>query len=206
MQKVKPICIYLTEEQRWIDRKERAVKYFEEQGIEDVMWVRGIHAVNSGLLCSKIYERDEQNKLSGASILPKTLGCNLSVYSMYAVMNTHPKVDWFFVLECDVEFVDGWKERLDEVIREVPDDADMIYVGWCCSSVEQVISEKVSKGRCLCGHAYFVRQKSVQKIINRLGDLSLPIDVELFDNVMPYLNVYMITPRLATQLNTNLPL
>lgn len=207
MQEIKfqPICLYLTEEQRWFDRRARAEKYFAEHGL-DVWWVRGIHAVKSGLLCSKIYVRDYANIYSGASILPKTLGVNLSTYSMYAIMNTHPEIDWFFVCEDDVMFVDGWKDKLNEALKDVPDDADMIYVGHCCTSVEQGISDKVFKGRCLCGHAYLVRQKSVQGIIDRLGHLENPIDVELYDYVMPHLNVYMINPRLATQIDTYLPL
>ncbi len=206
---IKPLCIYLPDEDIWIEEYEQAKKYFPSIGIDDVEWVAGIHAKKFGVQGTHIYLLDgrpeEQFHIGQAKV-----GGFLSHYMLYCIMNTM-KETHFLVLECDAKFVDGWKGKLAQALSDVPPDFDMLFVGSCCAADKEPVHIKGDvyhypyRGEDKwqfypqCGHAYIVAKKAIPTFIATQRDTASPVDVSLIKYAFPSLNIYAILPRISDQ-------
>lgn len=207
---IQPICIYLPDDPKWIERRQLAEKYFSEQGITDIMWVCGIHAERFGIQACIPYDRDPQNIETGWCIPQKTLGCTVSHFMLYNIMLSHKNITHWMILECDALFVDGWMDRLTQALNDTPKDFDWMFAGHCCCQgreTKHIRGEVYEVKYPLCGHFSIVASKSLPTIIETTKKGYYPIDVSLFDYTFPKLQgVYTIMPSLAGQRNTELPL
>lgn len=57
------------------------------------------------------------------------IGCNLSHISVWKRIAAATTQGWYLVLEDDVRFVSGWLEQWPAYQREIPADADLLYLG-----------------------------------------------------------------------------
>lgn len=211
---IKPVSVYLPDEQSWIERDSAAKIYFAEQGITEIEWVAGIH-YKFGIMGTHIYlldDRAEEQFQIGAS---KTAGF-LTNYLMYSVMNVMPFTH-FMYLETDCNFIEGWKEKLEQALLDVPSDFDYLYAGSCCAEDKEPVHVKGDvyhfpfRGEDKwtyapqCGHFYIVAKKAIPLFIKTQRDCGNPADVSLIKFMFPHLKVYAILPRLADQGSTELP-
>lgn len=206
---IKPIVLWLPDAPEWVEQKEAAEKYFAEQGIENIFWVAGIHAHKWGIQGTHIYLLDgkpeEQFKIGD-----KKVGGFLSQYVVYNVMNALPDSHFMF-METDCQFVDGWKEKLNEELKNVPEDFDFLFVGSCCAENKEPVHVagdvygfpyRGAEKRFhfpQCGHNYIVAKKAIPHLIATQRDCASPADVSLIHFAFPTMKVYAILPRLANQ-------
>jgi GR25 family glycosyltransferase involved in LPS biosynthesis/cephalosporin hydroxylase len=205
---LKPISIRL-EGERWDKRMAEANKYFASQGIKDVLWVRGVHAEEFGIKASRPYVRDPQNIETGETVKQKTVGSYISHYMIYNIALSHPEWEYIFIVEDDCRFVEGWKEKLEQDLKDVPEDFDWLFVGSCCTEGRETTHIKGDIYEVkypLCGHCSIISRKALKHIIETTCRADWPLDVSLFDFTFDKLKVYTILPRLAIQANTPLPL
>jgi hypothetical protein len=203
--KIQPIAIHLYEDE-WPKWCAEADEYFKSQGLNNVYWMSGIHGEKFGIKAARPYLRDnpEQNWHLGAH----TVAGFLSGYMIYVVAYSHPEWKYIMFMEEDCIFRDGWKENLEQALKDVPEDFDILYVGHCCTQGREATHIKGNVYEVkypLCGHCYIIARKALPVLIENCRDACIPLDVLLFDYVHEKLKVYTIMPRLADQHGTELP-
>ncbi len=208
---IKPISLYLPDDPEWIARDNRAREYFEQQGIIDTLWIAGIHAQKWGIQGRHIYlldGRPEEQFYFG----DKNVGCFLSCYVVYSVMNVLPDSHFLF-METDCNFDEGWKEKLEQALIDIPRDFDFLFIGSCCAEDKNPI--RVREGSNVfhfpylgkekwdwmpqCGHCMIIAKKCIPHLIATNRDVANPIDISLIRYSFPELKVFAILPRLARQ-------
>jgi len=213
---VKPILLYLPDEQSWLDKWEDAKQHLVEQGFTGIYHLAGVHAKMWGILSNHIFLLDgrpyEQYQTSQGNV-----GNYLSQYAAYLVMDA---LDYeaYFYLEGDARFKDGWKAELEQALVDIgTDDWDMLYVGSCCCAgkgaehVKGNVWKFPNRGKDkwmlypLCTHAYIVKKRCVKHLIATNRDVANNTDISLQYNSFSKMNVYAILPRLADQYQNNLP-
>jgi len=205
---IKPISVFLPDDKAWMDEHLRAKEYFASQGL-DVYYVEGIHAQKWGIQGRHIYlldNRPEQQYYIGDG----KVGCFLSWYLLYHICKVMP-YSHYLILESDCRFKEGWKERLDEQLKNVPDDFDFLFVGSCCAKDKEPVRvagdvyEFTYRGEekwdwyPQCGYCYVIAQKAMQTLIDTQRDVANPVDISLIKYAFPKLKVYAILPRLSDQ-------
>lgn len=204
---VQPITVLLPDRREWIDRIFAGSIYFKEQGITDIYFTHGIHAEAFGIQASRPYQRDVPD--TDWTLPPKTVGNYLSVYNIMNVANSHPEWSHIMYLEDDVRFVDGWLDRLNQAVLDVPTDFDFLFVSSCCTEGREqthIRGEVWEVKYPQAPSCVIIANKCIPFILERCRDACKPFDVHLFDDVFPALKVYTILPRLGEQVDTYLPL
>jgi GR25 family glycosyltransferase involved in LPS biosynthesis len=140
------------------------------------------------------------------------VGCFLSHVTIYKMIKEH-KWDKVLILEDDAKFCNNFQEEFDKALKNVPDDWDMIYLGqWNYDSLkntktisgktaalkENICDNIYSADRCWLTHAYAVRLKAVDYLIDNTKVLYSSFDNVLAD-IQKDLKVYAIHPDLITQ-------
>lgn len=190
-------------------RRAAALKHFDECGALLDLGVRvlnGIHAKSFGLMTCHPYEVDDPG--SGFTIPPKHVGLHLSHYMAWTVCRHSevgsgpPGSSAFIILEDDAQFEAGWQVRLVQALRDVPADADMLFIGsgnTFDKPKAQVKGEVWSVQWPQCTHAYVVWPKALPVLLETQRDTWAPIDLALIFRSFPQLNVYTVLPRIVSQ-------
>lgn len=211
---IQPIMLYLPDTGKWRIRYEEGKKHFEENGIENIITVYGIHGESFGIEGTHLYEHD--NPGGGHKIGIANTSLNLSMYICYNVENNLPNSHFMF-LEDDTRFNPGWMEILKEALEEIPKDFDFLFVGSCCAEDKKkekvgthlykfFYNSKIYNNYPLCGNAYIVAKKAVPKFLETQRDSYSNVDINIAVHTLPHLNVYALLPRVCEQNgNTELP-
>ena len=166
----------------------------------------GIDAIKMGLTTVNPYEVDAPG--SGYIMQQKHTGMHLSHFLMWRHFWNDHEEDSFTIFEDDVRLIDSWKLATVDVYKEVPEDWDILAIGSCCTEGRPTahISGPVYRVQYpLCTHAYMVRRKALPILLETQEKSWAPIDLALYFNSYPKLNVYTILPRIAEQEGTFLP-
>lgn len=187
------------------ERTEAARKHFAEHGISAELFV-GVHGEKMGLIQTNPYmvDRKPGDELFYAG--PKPLGIFLSHYSLWTMMQHLPD-EHVFILEDDAKFEDGWKEKFEGAMQDVPADFDFLYIGSCCSKHEptRLIKGLVHEVKYpMCFHAYVVAKKAVPHLLATNRDCYAPIDISVKFHSFDKLKVYTLLPRIVGQFNTDI--
>jgi hypothetical protein len=108
------------------------------------------------------------------------------------------------VLEDDVYFTDDFNEYLKNVMEEVPDDYDILYLGYKdlfrCEPSKDVSFNYIYKPYCpLLLHAYIVSNKGLKKLVNFITKIDDHIDQIVAKN-KGNLNIYVSQKKIVNQL------
>lgn len=202
---IQPICIALYDDEKWQNRLSEAKEHFALHGLNPY-YINGIHAEVFGVGATRPYLRD--NPEQNWHLEPRTVGCNLSAYMAYCVAASHPEWEYVMYLEDDTRFHDGWKERAEQALKDVPEDFDYLFLSHCCTEgreTNHIKGEIYEVKYPQAGHVSILSQRGLQTLIKNCRDACVPFDVLLFDNGFKDLKVYTLLPRLAEQNNTHLP-
>ncbi len=197
---MKAFCITLPESP---ERKAQAIDHFKGR-IEGVQFINGIHALTFGLITTHPYDVDQPNW--GNRINSKQVGCFLSHYMLWMALSLLPD-EKFLILEDDVDLPSDWQERTQQALYHTPNDADMLYLGSCCTEgrPKTNVSENIWKVEYpLCTHAYIVWAKAIPRLLETQRKCFAPVDLALYFNSLPHLKVYTVLPRIAAQRGTEI--
>lgn len=143
------------------------------------------------------------------------IGCFLSHRKIYEIIKQE-QLDKTLILEDDALPTEDFMSRFSDQISLVPDDWDMIYLGQinCDSNVlqkgriakvhalkENITGEIYSADRCWLTHAYAIRLKAIDHLLEGTKYVSYTIDAVLAD-LQKDLKVYAFHPNLINQDNT----
>jgi hypothetical protein len=212
---IKPILLYLPDDEFWEKEWREAQTYLASQGINDFYEIAGIH-YNWGVAGRHIYLADNRPE-EQFYIGDKKVAGNLSQYLCFSVMNAMNETHFMF-MEGDARFVDDWREKLEQALNDVPEDFDFLYVGSCCAKDKEPVhiagnvyhfpyrGEEKKFFYPQCSHAMIIAKKCIPYLIETNRDVANPADVSLIINSFPNLNVYAILPRISDQgTKTELP-
>ncbi len=186
------------------ERRRRTLFHLNSQKIKHEFF-NGFDGPALGLTTVFPYEVDSPG--SGYIMHSKSVGLVLSHLTLWKIgkdiLGISPS-SHITVMEDDVEFIPGWRDRYNTAMEKMPDDWDMIFIG-SCNCADKPKEEigggvfKVLEGGPQCCHAYMVRGRALAKLIDSFERIWAPVDLALIFDAFPKLNVYTILPRLAGQ-------
>lgn len=184
------------------ERMITAQKHFASHGVE-ADFVNGIHAATFAILCYR--PNPFAGKAGELNVMPQA-GLVLSHYMVWSICS-HTPGDTFMILEDDAKFSFGWKERVDEAMKDLPEDWDIFLIG--NSNTKDKPSRRIN-GEIyevkypFCTHAYIVRKKALPVLLAECRDCSMPVDTLMISRAYPKLNVFTLLPRAVDQRGTDL--
>lgn len=199
---MRTFCICLPERPEQI---EAAKKHFEEAGVVPVDFIYGVNAELAGLATAHTYERD--NPGTNFRMGYKPTGIWLSHLMMWTAAMQYPDEHFMFV-EVDAQFQEGWKEKFDQAMKDIPTNFGFLHVGSCCLSGhprKHISGFLFETKHAQCLHCYVVCRSVLPFLLSRIRKCYAPLDCQLVDEVFPHLNTYAIYPRLVDQRNTEIP-
>lgn len=186
-------------------RIDRVQNHLKSVGIDEFKLFYGINGARSGLQVGFPYEID--NPGSGYKIDHKGMGCSLSHWILWThleFVSRDSEDDCWMIVEDDVLFLDGWKQKVEDALKDIPDDWDILYPGHCCigGKIIKYLRPGLVSAKPLCTHCYIVRKKALQTLIDNNEKIWAPIDLQMMFGSLNKLNTYAIYPRVADQEGT----
>lgn len=200
---MRTLCITLPEQP---ERRARAEAHFAEHGLA-VQFVHGVNGLKSGLVASHTYEHDHPG--TDYHIGPATIGIFLSHIIAWSIIAAGDH-ELTLILEDDALLAKDFKFKMQTALMAIPDQFtwDMMFLGSCCTEGHAKIHVagdvwQVKKIQCL--HAYIVTREAAARLLDRCTDVYAPIDCLMALNGFWGLTVCAVLPRIASQVNTELP-
>jgi len=186
------------------DRRINMKHRLSELGIESIR----IEGINAGEYDTGNLVFGEQKKhLNNAEI-----GCFLTHHNLYKTILDEGH-ETALILEDDALFLEGYKEVVEQAMKDIPKDWDLLYLGQAnydsikiaqsaelkTHAIKENIAGQLFKAsRCWLTHAYVVNRKALPKLIEGTQVLYASIDGVLAD-LQENLNVYAIYPNIVKQ-------
>jgi GR25 family glycosyltransferase involved in LPS biosynthesis len=189
--------IYLINMNKDTDRLEKVTKECNKVGIKFERFP-GIKVsdVSQNILDKYIPEEIQKYGADGM------IGCGLSHLFVWqdAIKKNYKNI---LVLEDDVYFTDDFNEYLKNVMEEVPDDYDILYLGYSelfCQKLKDLSFNYISKPIFpLALHAYIVSNKGLKKLVNLITKLDDHID-QIVAKKIKQLDAYISQKKVANQI------
>lgn len=129
------------------------------------------------------------------------LGCFLSHRSLWYSLQkiSHKDNTGYLILEDDVQFAEGFLQKLSSVLRYVPSNWDIVYVGCTHPAyIDEKGNSPVKQIKSCSGtYGYIIRATTIPRIKPYIRLIGEPIDTML-NRLMKYLNVYALVNPLVT--------
>jgi glycosyl transferase family 25 len=132
------------------------------------------------------------------------LGCAISHITLLSKLyQTLERDEYGVIFEDDVIIPPQFNKKLTKIIRDAPDNWDILYLGGCNIKGAQhppyFIKPTVNlPSSNLCAHAYVVRRDTIPKLLSYLTPLYRPIDSQ-WRNYFKDMNVFFVNPNLVVQ-------
>jgi len=114
------------------------------------------------------------------------VGCYLSHYSLWKMLYEKDK-DYFLIFEDDITFASDFKEKFDKLMKNIPEDTDMVFLDLAWSETsEKTKYENLDqvKGQFFGLHAYIITRNGAKKLLEKI----FPIEIQL-DSYISFYNV-----------------
>lgn len=149
--------------------------------------------------------------INGNTLLNKTRLRN----GMFGLVNTYLKIydEWIqkdcddiIIIEDDCLFVENFNEKLEDYIKNVPSDWDMLYFGanhnYHMGKKTIKINEKCIKlNNSYSAHCVLLKKKVFEELIENIKNFSIENDV-MMSNLQNKYNAYSSSEVLATQIES----
>lgn len=183
-------------------RTKECLDHLKTAGMPEPQIVQGFHAGVSGLVTIHTYDVD--NPGTNFNIGGKIVGIFLANYVAWMICSFLDD-DSFLIMEDDIRLRPDWKQRMEQALKDVPDDWDVIYFGHCNTKFQpktHIKGELYEVKYPQCTHCYAVRKKALGFLLATQRKVYGPIDCTMVLHSLPALRVYTLLPRLADQANT----
>lgn len=109
------------------------------------------------------------------------------------------KLEKVLILEDDVEVCDEFNIKLNEIMGELPEDWDLLYLGgWNLGEIERYSKSLNLAKKVYTTHAYIVRDKFYDTILNKITSENGKVDV-LISDILPIGKCFICNPTIAWQ-------
>lgn len=205
---------YVAHYNKLADRKANIEKFFKLASYPDYQFVTNEPTqefINKFYVASEElwYERVSQLNYGGPISFKKLSKAEISLlYKHYVILNeiadNHNEA---LILEDDVIFSTSFAQELKDVLNDVPDDWDFIFLGSGCNlriPKENLVKDKLcylkSHPASKCTDSFFITKAAAQKVLSSLMPFVLPIDFELnYHMFLHDMKVYWVDPPIIKQ-------
>lgn len=195
---IRPFLITVPEAQ---DRTDFILRHYAAVGFQTEIF-NGISSKLSGVATTHLYEVD--NPGSGYKIGSKEVAGFLSFYMAWGAMMFMPQTH-FWTTEFDCKYPPDWRIRVEQALKDVPPDFDLLYVGSCCCKgkpMNHIKGEVFEMNQMQCGHSTIIAKKALPTMLETQRKIYAPLDISLAFHTLPLLKCYAILPRVADQFDT----
>jgi hypothetical protein len=99
----------------------------------------------------------------------------------------------------------NWKEKMISMFKQLPEDYDMVYLGWCHEGHERnfknykgILYNEVDD--CIFGtHALLISKKGLKILIDNNRILEKPLDIQIYLLSIPKMKYFVCYPSLIKQ-------
>jgi glycosyl transferase family 25 len=191
--------VYLINMDKDCDRLEKVTKECDKVGIKFQRFT-GVKVSDVSQNILDKYIPDETQKYGPNGMI----GCGLSHLFVWqdAVKNNYKNI---VVLEDDVHFTYDFNEYLHNIMEEVPNDYDILYLGYGEKNYNINIQEDSSFNYIykptfpLLTHAMIISNKGLNKLLNLITKIDDHIDWKIARNAKK-LNIYASNKKIVSQL------
>lgn len=188
-------CITLVEEP-W--KQDFARKEFDSIGIQPE-FIHGFFGATLGILPGMACEVYPDGKQTFMHVNQLAHTLSYLMVLRFAIMGGHQE---FLVVEDDVTFLPGFKERWDTCLESFRKFADVVQLEYCGSEdkVMEPLDEHVS--RCYYpfnAAAIWWTRPAAEMAIKQIRPICDPTDVALIRRVYPFMSHAIVTPPLCGQ-------
>lgn len=180
--------IYCVNLDKRVDRWKECKKEFERNNISAIRY----SAIDGKDLTPEVFTHFNQFETAGQ------LGCLLSQYNVLKIakMCNHSSV---LIMEDDVAFCENFNEQLENKMKEVPEDWDMLFFGANHIAPPLKITDNVYRvQRAYSAHCYAIRNTMYDTLLELLVQFKEPLDV-IYANLQHSINAYVFNPHLVWQ-------
>lgn len=179
--------------------------HLQERGIAAEPFYGLDHQI-TGLWTRHSYEVDVAG--SGYNPGPKPANLHMSHFILWKAIELLGQFETFMILEDDVRFSLEWLAHIEHAMTNMDSDWDILYPGSCCcmGHGEKRISDRLySVSYALCTHCYIIRRKVLPVLIEKCERVWGKLDIAMALHVLPLVKAYAVLPRVAWQMNTQIP-
>lgn len=200
---MRALCLTLPEQPERTERcRQHLASVWSDLGVH---FVTAINGHKTGLVSTHPYDHDHPG--TNYVIGPATIGIFISHYIAWSIVDAGAD-EHVLILEDDVILVDNFHFRATEAIGHASKDFDLLFLGSCCTDGHpktHIMGDVYEMKWPQCLHAYILAKKAARTLLTTYRDVFGPIDCVMRLDGYAGLKVYTVLPRLAEQLNTNLP-
>lgn len=201
--------IYYINLDRRVDRNKNVIEQLKKHNLHAtrVTAVDGtkLNNISNAIVTKNGIER--MNKKLFVSLTNGGIGCAMSHRNIWLDIQKTKKNNCL-ILEDDITINDNFSSKLNFYLNNVPDDYDILFLGYHPSSLKHVITNSqeydynnyndsanifIRSNRVYGLFGYIVSQKGVDKLL-KLFPITNQIDTEISD-AMKHLNVYLVKPN-----------
>ena len=127
------------------------------------------------------------------------VGCVLSHYNIIKKASEN-NLNQILILEDDVVFSENLQDDFKKLIKQVPEDWDMLYFGGNHNGIPlEMVDENVAKiQKTYTTHAYAIRKPVYEVVLKMFPKLKHEVDV-MYSLLQGSFNCYVFRPHLAWQ-------
>lgn len=168
-------------------RLDNAVSQMEIHNVKDYEIFEAFDGKKLGL-------KDPNKKLN-----QNMMGCFLSHLSIWkkAIKN---KEKYACIMEDDVSLPDGFQKKFEEIIKDMPKDGDIYFLGWYSDKTPS--ENKWTELEHSWGtHCYIINVKNLKKKINLFENLYDQIDMQIMDlKRKQKIKIYHLSKKITHQI------
>ena len=176
------IPVHIVNLENRIDRKNKLLEELKKHDVKNYTFT---NAVNGYDLNIDEMALNKTVDFTHRKLTRGNYGCYLSHLNIFKSILNHPE-DMHLVLEDDAFFVEKFNNKLDRLLKKVQNvEWDIFYLGinrndFVCG--EFVTHDIYYPKYPLWGtHGYLIKKETIEKIIDQLLPIKLPIDVTLMN-------------------------
>lgn len=203
MSAYKLFCINL---KRRDDRRQRMIKQFQKAGVTKYSFFEAVDGYHLNLNDPdfKYFKHNNQSMLRKGIV-----GCALSHYKLWKMLMNDPEVDYYVVLEDDIEMRDNFTTHVQNFLQNLEPDTDILYMGMSVERKDYEKSRAVYQydtsytihplarnwyaGGLFC---YLITKKGANKLYNYIQKNGIKMVIDYLTFRAP-INTYETHPHLA---------
>lgn len=196
--------VYVINLERSNLRRDFILRYLSSLGIEAKIFnaVEGSKLNISELEEKNIYDNDVALEAFSRPLSLPEIGCSLSHIGIYHKI-VDENIEKVLIIEDDVIFIEGIAEYFSSILKNVPEDWDIIQLYYKCQDFEKITNNivKFRSKKCFpAGSAgYFINRSGAEKMLKNVYPVRYPADSLLARSPRWDIILYGSLPSLLNQ-------
>lgn len=187
--------IFIINLEQSIERKNKLINQLKKQNISNYYIFEAINGYTSNISVP------QKSIYFHKSLSPGSIGNVLSFINVFNIIKFN-KIKEAIIFEDDVDICDNFIERYNNIINQVPEDWNHLFLGCIVKELGQQISTNIFKSQwnCLGTHSFVIKYSIINKLIHNFSKINGTTD-EMIANMIEQNEIisYVVNPYLTFQ-------